>query len=144
MSKPNNTPNCSCVKIQVQKKKMDKQTKKNLIIAGSVIGSAAVITSIVLGLVYGLKDSDKKKIKDSVQGVIDQTKEKIQPTIDQATDKIQETKENVLEKVDDSLTGETKAKVQENKSVKFNVPPPKVELIKVDAFSPARFPTTNF
>lgn len=142
MSTPTNTPNpsakCGCVEVKIAKK-TNKQTKKNLIIAGSVIGGAAVITSIVLGLVYGLKDSTKKELKDKAQEIVDQAKEKIhdnttekfqgikdqvvsqtkenvQEVKENVQDNINKVKENVQEKVDEikdsSLTGEIRLKVE--------------------------------
>ena len=101
MSTPKNTPDntlCKCVKIQIQKKKMDKQTKKNLIIAGSVIGSAVVITAVTLGLVYGLTDSTKKEIKDKANTMMEDAKNSVEHVKEKVEPIIQDIKEAVKEK----------------------------------------------
>ena len=118
---PDNTP-CKCVKIQIQKKKMDKQTKKNLIIAGSVIGSVAVITAVTLGLVYGLKDCTKKDIKDKANTIIEEAKDSINNTIDNVKEKVepivQDAKDSIEEKKNqgNTLIDEARTNINEKKN----------------------------
>jgi len=126
---------CKCVKVHVHKKKMDKQTKKSLIIASSVIGSAAVITAVTLGLVYGLKDSTKKDIKDKANTIMEDAKKSVNSAVEQAKESVKPVVEDVKES-SNSFMDEAKNKINEKKI-------PTETIIKIDAFNPGKFPVPS-
>jgi ElaB/YqjD/DUF883 family membrane-anchored ribosome-binding protein len=103
--------------------KMNKKTKRNLIIAGSVIGSSMLITAITLSLVYGLKDSTKKELRKKVEPYLenvrtsftntkDKAEEKLNEKTDQAAEKLNEKKDQASENIH-SMVDYTKNKTNE-------------------------------